>query len=269
MNIALPAILIFIILLPGFVARSRLKRVERTIIDHSPFGHAMAEGVLLAALLHLLWIAGVEYLTQWRFTPERLLPLISADQKVQAPALEALAQHFNQVAFYFLSLLFGSYAIPSAVRRLTTRYRLDIHDHPFSRMLRFNGAPWYYLLSGADFEEDRQPDLIAVSALVDVAGDAYLYLGLLEDFFVDQEGNLDRLILSEVMRRPMSKDKGQQADGSDSQRFYPIDGDYFVLRYSEAITLNVEYIKLEAVTSGTKTKGELSAPSKSDAPVNV
>jgi hypothetical protein len=30
------------------------------------------------------------------------------------------------------------------------------------------------------------------------------------------------------------------------ERFYPIDGDNFVLRYSEAITLNVQYVKLTA-----------------------
>lgn len=30
------------------------------------------------------------------------------------------------------------------------------------------------------------------------------------------------------------------------QRFYPIDGDYFVLRMSEALTLNVQYMKLES-----------------------
>ncbi len=31
-------------------------------------------------------------------------------------------------------------------------------------------------------------------------------------------------------------------DADDALRFYPIDGDYFVLRYAEAITFNVEYV---------------------------
>lgn len=246
MNIALPAILIFIILLPGFVARSRLKRVERTVIDHSPFGHAVTEGILLAALLHLVWIVGMEYLTDRHFSPEKLFPLFSADPKVQGPALQELGRQFNQVATYFLSLLFGSFIIPSLVRRLVTYYRLDIHDNLLSRMLRFNGAPWYYLLSGADFTEESRPDMIAISGIVDVAGAAYLYVGLLEDYFVDQEGNLDRLILSEVIRRPIARDKDPLHEGKELDRFYPIDGDYFVLRYSETITINVEYIKLEA-----------------------
>lgn len=246
MSLALPAILIFIILLPGFVARFRLKRVERTIIDHSPFGHAVTEGILLAALLHLVWIVGMEQFTDRHFSPVKLFPLFSADPKSQGSALQELGRQFNLVATYFLSLLFASFIIPSLLRRLVTHYRLDIHDNLFSRMLRFNGAPWYYLLSGADFTEESRPDMVSISGIVDVAGTAYLYVGVLEDFFVDQEGNLDRFILSEVIRRPITGDKDPQHENIVLDRFYPIDGDYFVLRYSEAITINVEYIKLEA-----------------------
>ena len=247
MNIALPAIIVFVILLPGFVARSRLKRVERTIIDHSPFGHAVTEGILLASLLHLFWIIGMECLTNLHFSPEKFFPLFAADPKIQGEALQELGQQFNQVAAYFLSLLSASFIIPSFVRLLVTHYRLDIHGNLISRMLRFNGAPWYYLLSGADFTNESRPDMIAVSGIVEVAGTAYLYVGLLEDYFVDQEGTLDRLILSEVIRRPIDKDKDLLHE--NKQRFYSIDGDYFVLRYSETITINVEYIKLEATTS--------------------
>ena len=36
---------------------------------------------------------------------------------------------------------------------------------------------------------------------------------------------------------------------SADNRFYPVDGDYFVLRYSEAITLNVVYLKFSDQSS--------------------
>lgn len=67
---------------------------------------------------------------------------------------------------------------------------------------------------------------------------------MLNDFYFDKEGQLDRLILQNVKRRPMSADK--TAGGEPADRFYPIDGDSFVLRYSEAITLNIQYVKLVA-----------------------
>jgi len=79
-----------------------------------------------------------------------------------------------------------------------------------------------------------------------VAGDAVLYSGILDEFFVDAEGKLDRLVLQQVMRRPIGSDKNSaNLDEANSlSRFYSIDDDYFVLKYEEAITLNIQYVKL-------------------------
>lgn len=69
-------------------------------------------------------------------------------------------------------------------------------------------------------------------------------MGILEEFFVDADGGLDRLILRDVMRRPIESDKkADEVDGGAS-RFYLVEGDYFVLRYDETITLNVQYLKI-------------------------
>ena len=78
---------------------------------------------------------------------------------------------------------------------------------------------------------------------------AVLYVGVLNNFYFDKDGQLERLILQRVKRRPMSADKS--ADGQDIERFYPVDGDSFVLRYAEAITLNIQYVKLTANEVGT------------------
>jgi hypothetical protein len=73
-----------------------------------------------------------------------------------------------------------------------------------------------------------------------------LYIGILEGFFVNADGQLDRLVLQQVMRRPITADKDADKPAAwyDTSSFYEVDGDYFVLRYSEAITFNVQYIKL-------------------------
>ena len=41
MNVALPALVIFLLVLPGFVFRSRFKRAERTALDYAPFGRVV------------------------------------------------------------------------------------------------------------------------------------------------------------------------------------------------------------------------------------
>lgn len=74
-----------------------------------------------------------------------------------------------------------------------------------------------------------------------------LFVGVLDAFFVDAEGRLDRLVLQGVSRRPLANDQPRQGtEPADIARFYATDGDSFVLRYSEAITLHIQYVKLTA-----------------------
>lgn len=245
MNFALPTLAVFLLLLPGFTARSRIKRVERLVLDYSPFGIVVAEALVWAAALHGVWLALAWGLAGRTLAPEVLLGLFASDARLQAAAVQRLAADAAPVAAYLVSLLALSFLLPAALRAWVVRRRWDRQGHPLSRWLRFSGAPWYYLLSAADYDADQQPDLIAVSALVNVAGQPWLFQGLLEDYFLDPEGRLDRLVLSQVQRRPMQADKDPQAP--DAERFYAVDGDYFVLRYAEAITLNVEYIRLRGL----------------------
>ena len=247
MNLAFPALVVFILLLPGFIARSRFKRAERTLLDFSPFGEAAIEAVLWACIFHVLWILIVAWIFGRFLKPEIVLHLLSSDAAKQSVAIGEVVQNFREIIEYFLSIFAGAYLLPTLIRWFITQFRLDRNEALLGRWLRFHQAPWYYLLSGSDFSKDDEPDFIAISAIVNVAGKAVLFTGILDEYFVDSEGVLDRLILQDVMRRPIDDDKPDVPTGIDPLRFYSVDGDYFVLRYSEAITLNVEYIKLEHI----------------------
>lgn len=246
MNIALPALIAFLLLLPGFIFRTRLKRAERTSLDFSPFGQIVAEAVLWSFFAHLIWLALSDIVFSQRFQPLVLMKLLSSAPPSQADAAVAVAANFDWIAAYFGSLFIASFLIPTVVRATISTYRLDRSSAPWGSVFRFHDAPWYYLLTGADFTEEEAPDFIVISAIVVVAKEAVLYVGVLSEFFVDAEGQLDRLVLQGVSRRPIAKDKNgiDADDGSDSGRFYEVDGDSFVLRYSETITLNVQYVKL-------------------------
>lgn len=252
MNVALPAIVIFFVLLPGFIIRTRLKRAERTSLDFSPFGEVVAEAVVWSVLAHCLWIFLSYVFVGQLFQPLVLLKLLSGAVTVQEGAAIAFAASFWWSTFYFVSLLIAAFAFPIAARAIITKYRLDRSASRFSYIFRFHNAPWYYLLTGADFSDDEAPDMVLISAIVEVAKEAVLYVGVLDEFYVDSEGQLDRLVLQNVARRPLSKDKpaAEASEGNDPNaeavRFYEVDGDSFVLRYSEAITLNIQYVRLSA-----------------------
>jgi hypothetical protein len=245
MNVALPALIVFFLLLPGFIFRTNLKRAERTSLDFSPFGQIVAEAILWALALHLLWLLVSHFVFQHDFEPLVLMRLLSSAPAVQAEATDAVARQFNWISAYFGTLILVSFTLPRLIRNVISRYRLDRADAPMSGIFRFHQAPWYYLLTGADFSPDDAPDLILVSAIVEVGKEAVLYVGVLDEFYVDAEGQLDRLVLQSVARRPISADKAGAADGGAPEtRFYAVDGDSFVLRYSESITLNIQYVRL-------------------------
>jgi hypothetical protein len=249
MNVALPALIVFLLVLPGFIFRSRFKRAERTSLDYSPFGQVAVEAVMWAGFAHLVWLAGACWLFGRGLEPVVLMRLLSSDPAGQAKATDAVARDFAWAGAYFVTLIAASYVIPKLLRAVISAYRLDRAAAPLSALFRFHQAPWYYLLTGADFRKEDEPDFIVVSGIVAIAGEAFLYVGILDEFFVATDGQLDRLVLRGVARRPLASDKPAASSTTDTQarRFYEVDGDYFVLRYSEAITLNVQYGKLAAV----------------------
>lgn len=245
MNVALPALIVFLVLLPGFIFRARFKRAERTSLDFSPFGQVVAGAVMTAAVAHLIWLAIGYTVFGRRFEPIVLMQLLSAAPASQAEAAAAVAREFNWVASYFITLLFVCATVPVLLRGAIIRRRLDRASSPLRPVLRFHDAPWYYLLTGADFEACGAPDFVVIAAIVEVGKEAVLYTGVLDNFYFDPEGQLDRLVLQGVSRRPMDRDKNlQSGERPPAERFYPIEGDAFVLRYSEIVTLNVQYVHL-------------------------
>jgi len=239
-NLALPALVVFLLLLPGFISRSQVKLTERDKLDYSPFGTVVTEGFLWSLALHLLWLLactlGERYLDL-----RILLGLLSSAPAVQAEAIARADAQAGQIALYFGSQLLAAALLTPLTRRLISRWHLDRGGSPVAWLLRFRRAPWYYLLSGADCARDEVPDLVSVAAVVDVAGEAVLYVGTLVDYYFDAEGKLDRLVLEAVQRRPLRTDK---ADSPEPTPFYRIDGDYFVLRYEQVMSLNVRYVRL-------------------------
>ena len=214
MNIALPALIVFLLVIPGFIARSQLKLVESQSIDYSPFGRVVAQALIWAIALHIAWIylmglRGVGLFSSFEereLAPEVLLGLLASNASAQTSSIQHLSAQWKEVSFYFLSLYITAFLLPLVVRRLVISFRLDRRDCLTAPLFRFP-TPWYYLFKGADFSKSDKPDLVYVSAVVSIAGSAYLYVGLLYDWQFDKDGALNWLTLEDVSRRPLSADK--------------------------------------------------------------
>lgn len=233
MNVALPAAFLFLLAIPGYILRSQFSRPERTAPDATPFGRVLGASVLLALPLNALWVWLAERVTPYTVDWQAFLMLLAGTRSA-TPAVFARAVESPEGPFiYISSLCLFAAALGYGARELIQRTGLDRRH----RSLRMN-APWYYLFSPR-LDDGSEPDAVVISAVVEIGRDAFIYVGRLESCFFTPEGTPDRLVLSSVSRRRMSDDR--TTGSNEPERFYDIDGDYFVLRYSETKTLNVFY----------------------------
>jgi hypothetical protein len=128
--------------------------------DFSPFGEVATEAVFCAAALHALWLLGCYWWLHETVSVEALFKLASSDAAGQVAAIKTVEASKGRVSAYLASLLAFSYFAPPAVRSVITRYKWDRSSSPLSTLFRFRKAPWYYLLTGADFEKGQEPDLV-------------------------------------------------------------------------------------------------------------
>lgn len=86
MNVALPALIVFFLLLPGFVFRTNLKQAERVSLDFSPFGQVVTEAILWALFVHFIWLTVSHLVFGHDFAPTVLMKLLSSAPSTQAEA---------------------------------------------------------------------------------------------------------------------------------------------------------------------------------------
>jgi len=258
-NVAFSALLVFLLLLPGFLFRTYFKRAEKVVLDVKPFGQAAIDAFLAAIVLDLFWYWLTVLVTARRVDFATLLALVAGEKSAELEnAIGRLAADPWHPGLFFGTLYVFAIVAAFLLRHVVTRWRLDRRGAPLANFLRFD-TPWYYLFTG--YDRPSAPNGVAIGAVVSLGGTAYLYTGVLVEYFLDDQGQLNRLVLTSAARRPMSEDAMQDdeiltpewaeterrlGDGVTpaDERFYPIEGDYFVLRYSEVLTLNVRYLDL-------------------------
>jgi len=258
MNIAFPALFIFLLAFPGLIFRYTYARGffrTRSPVSFRPITDEIGYSIVFAGIFHTLWCFlcikfGIIYID---FHSAFIL-LIGAYTTKDGEYLPTVIESFSKYPFesvkYFIILYVFS-ALAGYFGHFSIRY---LHlDWRFEAM-RFRNE-WWYLLKGEimHFPEVQRelPEKISidskietyVTAVVEQAKESYLYQGVLYDFCFDSIGNLDRIFLVRAQRRKLADDRpaDQAHTVKGNPKFYPIEGKYFILRYSEVTTINLEY----------------------------
>lgn len=266
MNIAFPALLLLLLVLPGITLRyTYLKGFWRwnSPVSFQTISDEVAFSLVWSAVLHLIWYFLVTGLGFGQPDLRSILILLvgggagrSDDLRL---AITAIVESPLRIVGYFLSILLFS-AIVGLVAHIAVReWRLDRK----TKVFRFRNE-WHYLLSGEvlefsefePFEREGIVDGVYLSAIVKHGRSDVLYRGIVADWLLDSKGELDRILLRSAHRRKIEDDRAPgQARNSDDPayqddpRYYDIEGEFFVIRYQEMTTINIEYVFVDADSS--------------------
>jgi hypothetical protein len=269
MNFAFPALLVFLLVLPGIILRYSYAR--------GPWGWAsptsmrrvseeLAYGIAFALVLHAGWLVLVRGVG---FQPdvETMVLLLAGDFGEASRHLDrvvaSVAGHYAGIAGYLVSLYAASAVAGNLGHRLVRRLGLD----HLTKTFRFDNY-WFYMLTGEvlDFrengEEGRVVDGVYCSVVVDHASGSYLYRGIVSDFTFDREGALDTIVLMDAHRRRLTDDRAEEdhrpqvGPSEPDERYYEIRGDFLILRSTEIRTLNLDYFAVTLEESLPASAGE-------------
>jgi hypothetical protein len=246
-NVAFPALLTFLLILPGFIFRSAFTRSEKTQLDSRPYTSETVKSLILATILHTIWINAAHIISSATIDYHAFLSLLTFSRG--EPLENAVRQASTEIPFivkYFLSIYVGSYLLGTLAQKSVIKYKLDRHPI-LSDLSRFD-TPWFYLFKGFNDDADGA-DFVKLAVTLPHVGSTYLYYGILEDFFLTDDGQLERIVLSSVVRRKLEADdlitgNDQERSSDITHRFYEILGDRLILKYTDITSLNIEYYKI-------------------------
>jgi hypothetical protein len=246
-NIAFPALLTFLLILPGYIFRGAFTRSERTQLDNRPFTSETVKSLIISIFLHSFWIQLAKLIAPISIDYHVFLTLFTAARgDLLELAINKSANYIPAFIIYLMTIYIFSYLLGLSAQKMVIKYKLDRHQI-LSELFRFD-TPWFYLLKGYNDEGD-EADFVKLAVTVQQVEATYLYYGILEDFFLTESGNLDRIVLSSVVRRQLTADDAILIDDKASRsvedaRFYEISGDRLVLKYNDITSLNIEYYKI-------------------------
>ena len=230
MNVAFGTLLILIFLSPGFVCRYAFlkgpysrKNFRPTLSDEIFWSVIPAFFIQLIAL-SFLKLFGIQPAVKDIY----LMVIGSADIN-----FKLIYDGLGLFLIYSFLLLVFSYLAGASARHIVSHYKLDLKYN----ILKVNNE-WYYLFSGKLAQS--KVDLIQLDVLVHSSKGTTLYSGILEDYFLNKDGGIDRLYLIKVYR--------------DTK--YEMPGDFFVVFGKDILNINLSYFGLKEEMPEVSTLSE-------------
>ncbi|HEX8356562.1 MAG TPA: hypothetical protein VF610_04090, partial [Segetibacter sp.] len=194
MNIALSAVIIFILLIPpiAFYVSYSFGKYPKAGPKFSFLDGVLASAVI-SLFVHALAISFIP--GEIRF--DILLKLFGGEIKdiEQKVSNRVFSNAIKQFAIYNLAILVLFITLGKVARWMVIHYNLN---RPDNELLRLNNR-WVYLFNGTETETENF-DLLLIDAVVDTKDGTMIYSGFLVNYICNGE-ELDRIYLRNTVRR--------------------------------------------------------------------
>lgn len=231
MNLAFQAFFILFLMLPGFLYIKRYDKKENTALESKGLDSASAQSVFAALILHTVSLI-ISYLIFSKSVDYSIIIKILTNEKLQLIDINKIIDNRKWIISYFFLVFTLAYTSGLALQKLM--FKLNPYK---SSLFAFN-LPWYYELKGKidpTIKNDNVNEFIRITCMIVSGKNTYLYSGILNDFYLNVDGSLDRIAITGISRLEL---KNNSHRGQEEK----INVDRMILKYEEIQNLTLEYL---------------------------
>ncbi|MGH7839959.1 MAG: hypothetical protein ACREQT_00360 [Candidatus Binataceae bacterium] len=237
MNLAVPAVLLFLLVLPGLLFR---RGYLKPPFPQTALTDEIAWALIPAVALHITAIAAVETFSSYRIdfkTLGLLLTGVQNDATVTSDFSD-LGRYLGPVAIYNFTLWVVSYRLGNWARWISTKY-----DWDRKYQLLKTSDDWRALFEGRLSGILQEFDYVWLDVLVGSGAETIIYAGIMAELMYSPDGNIEAVVF-------LAAEKWITPNALSSIK---IGGDAFVVKFADIRNLNVRYVRLGSVTPAETT----------------
>ncbi len=248
MNFALSTIIIIIILLPGAIAQrayfTHLKVKKASI--NVPYSEMLFRGLILSLFIHTTAICSISFF--FNIVPDyKTLYNILQGEDLGIPN-EEVNNQIRLFITYSLSVIVSTWGLTKIFKQIIESKNLHLNFYSLR-----NANYWFELFSGNYLDRKnvkgarKNADLIFVDVLTT---ENTIYSGFLYDFnYSSQKDQLENIIITTTRKRNFHFNV--PISGILKSEVAPIPGDVFIVPAEKIQNINIHYIRLRDVMTGS------------------
>lgn len=221
MNIALPTILIFLFIFPGVVFS--LYFYDDGEFNYLSFTKKTVISIIFSVFTQIIGMCLLEF---GRIHFWEVFVLIAGISKnsILLGVGQSLEAGWGYLCLYFILIWLLPIFLAKGIKKLVLKWEW-VEEFFLSNIF------WIKVIKGT-----TDCDYILITAVVEMVGKGYLYEGFFQEFYLDKNDNLDRLVLSGVKYREIDSKKEKHPETFDDFQC--------ILRYSDIKSLHIYFGKV-------------------------